>query len=104
VWADTKGLWRPSGLIPPKKTEDNHLIDCPSLSKALQKLNAMETGSCHWKLFSGIGLFDKKNPRKFPVVASTLGWKNETKESHLPLETVAFAFQKIFNVESQIGA
>ncbi len=98
VWADTKGLWRPRGLIPPEKTEDNHLIDCPPFSKAIQKLNAMETGFCHWKWFSGIGLFDKKNPRKFPVVASTLWRENETKESHLPLETVAFAFQKIFNV------
>jgi hypothetical protein len=94
VWADTHGLWKPAGLIPPKKTEDNHLMMCPRLSKIMLELNEIETGPCSWKLFSGMGLFDKKNPRKFPIVASTLGKENELKESHLSVDTVNQVFTK----------
>ncbi len=94
VWADTHGLWKPTGLIPPKKTEDNHLMTCPRLSRIIQELNEIETGPCSWTLFSGMGLFDKKNPRRFPIVASTLGKGNETKESHLSVDTVNHVFTK----------
>jgi len=96
VWADTSGLWRPTGLIPPERTEDRHLIECPRLTGVIRELNDIETGPCIWNLFSGMGLFDKENPRRFPIVASTLGKEHEIKESHLSLDTVNRSFQKEF--------
>lgn len=93
VWADTQGLWRPPGLTLPDSMEAPIQIQWPDLSQVIQRLNEIETGACSWKLFPEINLFKQRNPRKFPVVATTLDQNNEAKESGLSLETVATTFR-----------
>jgi hypothetical protein len=95
VWADTQGLWRPPGLILSDTMEAPLQIQWPALSQVIQELNEIETGACSWQLFPEINLFRQENPRKFPVVATTLDQNNEAKESGLSLETVTIAFRKI---------
>lgn len=94
VWADTQGLWRPQGLILPNSMEAPIQIQWPTLSQVIQKLNEIETVACSWQLFPEINLFRQKNPRKFPVVATTVDQNNEAKESGLSLETVTEVFRE----------
>ncbi|MBY0273104.1 MAG: hypothetical protein K2X02_06860 [Alphaproteobacteria bacterium] len=94
VWADTQGLWRPHGLILPGSMEAPLQIQWPALSQVIQKLNEIEAGACSWQLFPEINLFRQKNPRKFPVVATTVDQNNEAKESDLLLEAVTDVFRE----------
>ncbi|MBX9786987.1 MAG: hypothetical protein K2Y08_06585 [Alphaproteobacteria bacterium] len=95
VWADTQGLWVPPGLILPDSMEAPLQLQWPALSQVIQKLNEIETGVCSWQLFPEINLFRQRNPRKFPVVATTVGQNDEAKESGLSLETVTDIFREI---------
>lgn len=94
VWADNQGLWRPPGLTLPDSMEAPLQIQWPALSQVIQRLNEIETEACSWQLFPEINLFRQKNPRKFPVVATTVGQNNEAKESGLSLETVTNIFRE----------
>ncbi len=96
VWADTRGLWRPPGLITPNTMSDPHRIDWPQLSNVIQELNDIERGPCRWQLFPGISFSGQTNPRGFPIVAATLDQNNEPCESHLSLERVSGAFEELF--------
>lgn len=96
VWADTRGLWRPPGLILPQTMSGPHRIDWPQLSKVIQELNDIERGPCRWQLFSGISFSGQKNPRGFPIVAATLDQNNEQCKSYLSLERVSGAFGQLF--------
>lgn len=87
VWADTKGLWRPLGLLLPKNAGGFQKIKWPALSKLIQELNRLETGSCEWKLFPGISFSGEDNPREFPIVATTLS-SSPNHLSRLPVDTV----------------
>lgn len=95
VWADTRGLWRPPGLILPKKGGLLQ-IAWPALAKVIQELNEIEKGPCEWKVFPGLRFEGHENPRGFPIAAATLGKRNEMTESHLSLETVSRSFEKLF--------
>lgn len=94
IWADTQGLWRPPGLILPDSMEAPLQIQWPALSQVIQRLNEIETGDCSWQLFPEINLFRQKNPRKFPVVATTVNQNNGAKESGLSLEAVTDVFRE----------
>ncbi|MDI9637549.1 hypothetical protein QM565_17585 [Geitlerinema splendidum] len=98
VWADTQGLWRPPGLILPDSIDAPLQIHWPALSQVIQKLNKIETGACSWQLFPEINLFQQKNLRKFPIVATTVDQNNEMKESGLSLETVIDVFREAVNL------
>lgn len=96
MWADTRDLWRPPGLVLSSSMKDPHIIDWPELSHVIQELNEIENGACVWKVFSTLSLSGKKNPRGFPLVAATLDEHNEVKESQLSLSRVSQSFKKLF--------
>jgi len=98
AWAETKGLWLPPGLSH-SNTGNHHKIFWPALEKVIQELNMIETGSCEWVLFSGFSFSGQENPKGFPIVATTLDENYTQKESHIPLEKVSLAFQKVFERE-----
>ena len=90
-WADTVGLWQPPGLIPTEDVLHGNKLHRDNLSKVVAKLNAHEPGSCHWNLFSSVDFFNKRNPRDFPVILTTI--HNGNGGSQLSLESVKDAFR-----------
>jgi hypothetical protein len=96
IWADTKGLWKPTGLMLPENAGGFQKINWPALSQVIQELNRIEIGPCEWKLFPGISFAGQKNPREFPIVSATLSKDNEQQESQLPLNTAIGCFKELF--------
>lgn len=92
AWAETKGLWLPPGLLH-SNSLNHHKIQWPALENVIQELNDLETGSCSWKLFSSLSFSGEGNPRRFPIVASTLNERDEKEESYLPLKSIVPVFE-----------
>jgi len=90
-WADTRGLWHPPGLVSPLRTEDLHILQWDTLTKAAVVLKAQEQGACQWELFPGLHLGNTVNARDFPIVLSTVG-----KTSQLPIGMAQKTLRRIF--------
>jgi len=92
-WADTKGLWRPSGLMPNENMGELSRLEWGQLSQIVADLNAQELGGCHWDLFSGFDFGNTKNPRDFPIIVSTVNKSDLHLASRLPLGLVKNVFK-----------
>lgn len=91
-WADTKGLWRPSGMITPEKMGDSSKLQWAELNKIIEDLNTQEDSS-RWNLFSGFDFANSENYRDFPIIMTTLGQEDFREPSHIPLNKVKEAFR-----------
>ena len=96
LWADTKGLWRPEGFMLPDNLWGAYLMNWPALTKAIDQINDIETGSCTWTVFPSLYLFDQTNPRGFPILMSTIGKEKGRGMSHLSIDKVNHVLRQFF--------
>lgn len=90
-WADTKGLWRPPGMVRVETMIHGHTLHWEGLSQVVAELNAHEPSTCCWNLFPRFAFLGSRNPRDFPIILSTVS--EGSAGSHLPLELVKDAFR-----------
>ncbi len=89
TWADTSGVWRPKNILLPDDMKNPYVVNWPELVECIQRLQELELGKAKWTVFPSIYLFEKVNPRGFPIVASSLG------DSQIPLGSVAEVLREL---------